>query len=172
MPDSELLYDVLRVPKKRQENLKTMMKFLNSTGKRVKLLREDLHMTQTEVIEALRQKGKSISQASLSRLESDNSDEGQLIAALADLYNVTTDYLLMRTESTLTLEEETEEREKILKERSIGYDLDPKMKRLAQKLIAAFTQLSSRDQLLLLNMVETMRQAETPHIIGEDHDPK
>jgi HTH-type transcriptional regulator, competence development regulator len=63
-------------------------------GKRLKYLREKFNYSQKKVAEAI-----GISNVQLSRYESgDRNPDPELIAAFADFYGVTTDYILGRTD--------------------------------------------------------------------------
>uniref|UniRef100_A0A7U3YCP7 Helix-turn-helix domain protein n=1 Tax=Geobacillus sp. (strain Y4.1MC1) TaxID=581103 RepID=A0A7U3YCP7_GEOS0 len=67
---------------------------MNILGKRLKYLREKFNYSQKKVAEAI-----GISNVQLSRYESgDRNPDPELIAAFADFYGVTTDYILGRTD--------------------------------------------------------------------------
>jgi transcriptional regulator with XRE-family HTH domain len=143
-----------------------MLPFLNSTGKRIRILRDDLGYSQGDLVQLLQEQGIPISQSALSRCERDETGiDGRAIAGLAKLFGVTTDYLLMLTDIP---SQEEEEEEGTQRQKLNDPKLDAKTLDLVQRLIAAFTELSTRDQTILLRMAETMRQANIPHIIGED----
>lgn len=147
-----------------------MLPFLNTSGKRIRILRDDFGYSQPELVEILQKRGVPVSQSSLSRYERDESDVGgKVVAGIAKLFGVTTDYLLLLTDipSPKDEEREVDETEQVLN----CSELEPETFNLIQRFIAVFTDLTPRDQALLLNMAETMRQADTPRIIGEEHDP-
>lgn len=145
-----------------------MLKFLNSTGKRIKILRTDLGLSQPALVTAVQQGGASLSQSSLSRIESDDlSPDGRVVAVMAKLFGTTSDYLLMLTDSPLLPEEEI----KLLNERSIPYQTtDSKSIRLVRRFVTLFAKLTERDQMILLRMAETMADADQPHIVGEESE--
>lgn len=137
-----------------------MLPFLNSTGKRIRILRDDWGYSQGDLVQLLQGQGVTISQSALSRCERDEIGiDGRAIAGLAKLFGVTTDYLLMMTDIPSNREEEEEGDQ--------PQKLDKHTLDLVQRLTAAFTELSARDQAILLRMAETMRQTNIPHIIGE-----
>jgi transcriptional regulator with XRE-family HTH domain len=155
-----------------QKKLKKMLPFLNTSGKRIRILRNDLGYSQPDLVEVLQKNGITVSQSALSRYERDETDVGgKVVAAIAKLFGVTTDYLLLLTDIPSVKDEEREADEK--PKQIVDYSgLEPETFDLIQRFVAIFTELAPRDQALLLNMAATMRQADTPHIIGEDHDPK
>lgn len=78
-------------------------RLFNTFGKRVRILRQDLKMTQGTLAEELGRRGVDISQSYLSTLEgSDRIPSGEVVAALADVLGTTADYLLMRTDDPVS----------------------------------------------------------------------
>jgi len=87
-------------------------RFANSPGKRIKLLRQDMGMTQGELVERLlNDEGVEVGQSYISEIE--RSDQvktlpngkrvywlpgGNLLNALAGVLHTTTDYICMRTD--------------------------------------------------------------------------
>ena len=68
----------------------------NTFGKRVRLLREDMGLTQGDVVNQLATKGIKMRQSYLSELErTDKTPPGEMVAGLAKVFNTTTDYLLL-----------------------------------------------------------------------------
>jgi transcriptional regulator with XRE-family HTH domain len=75
---------------------------LNTTGKRIKLLRHDLDLTQEEIRRRLHLNGVDIHQSYISSLERSNSlPSGEVLAGLARVLHTTTDYLLLLTDDPL-----------------------------------------------------------------------
>jgi transcriptional regulator with XRE-family HTH domain len=146
-----------------------MLSFLNSTGKRIRVLRTDLGMSQPDLASEMQKRGASISQPTLSRIEADEtSPDGQIIAILARIFSVTTDYLLMITDNPLLPEEEAEDARRST-ERTIVLDaIDTKTFSLVQRFVALFIALPVRDQGILLRMAEVMSSSDQPHIIGKE----
>jgi transcriptional regulator with XRE-family HTH domain len=143
-----------------------------SLAHRLQLSRSDLHWEQEELAEK-----SGISRSYISKLERGyvTNPSVDVIFSLADALGVSVQYLLGLTEDPLggLTEDDEDKNAKLLKEQRIDYsEIDPKVFKLIQRFVAIFTELTPRDQALLLNMAATMRQADTPHIIGEDHDPK
>ena len=80
----------------------------NTTGKRIRLLRQDLDLTQEELTRRLQLDGVSIGRSYISVLErSDKMPSGEVLAGLARALKTTTDYLLLRTEDAAQPEEES-----------------------------------------------------------------
>ena len=68
----------------------------NTFGKRVRILREDLGLTQGHVINRLAEYGVKMRQSYLSLLErTDKTPPGDMVAGLAKVFNTTADYLLL-----------------------------------------------------------------------------
>ena len=68
----------------------------NTFGKRVRLLREDMGLTQGDVVNQLATQGIKMRQSYLSELERTNkTPPGDMVAGLAKVFNTTTDYLLL-----------------------------------------------------------------------------
>ena len=136
---------------------------------RLLLSRRDLHWNQVDLAEK-----SGVSRGHISNIERGHTTNVSIdiIFALAEALGVSPLYLLGIAEDPLfnmaDMEKLEEEKERILKEQKVN----PKTLRLVQKFINVFTELTERDQLVLLRMAETMRQADTPRIIGEDYDPK
>ena len=68
----------------------------NTFGKRVRLLREDMGLTQGDVVNQLATQGIKMRQSYLSELErTGKTPPGEMVAGLAKVFNTTTDYLLL-----------------------------------------------------------------------------
>lgn len=68
----------------------------NTFGKRVRILREDMGLTQEQVVSRLAEYGVKTRQSYLSELErTDKTPLGDMVAALAKVFNTTSDYLLL-----------------------------------------------------------------------------
>lgn len=68
----------------------------NTFGKRVRILREDMGLTQEDVINRLAAQGIKMRQSYLSEIErTDKTPTGDMVAGLAKVFNTTTDYLLL-----------------------------------------------------------------------------
>lgn len=78
------------------------MDILNTTGKRVRLLRGDLDLTQEELTRQMEKLGVKIGRSYISLLErSDSLPSGEVLAAMARVLHTTTDYLLLLTDDPL-----------------------------------------------------------------------
>lgn len=79
-----------------------MDRFLNTTGKRVRVLREDLGMSQQDLADALNRNGVDVQRTRVSQLErAAHSPPGNMVAALATILGTSGDYLLMLTDDPL-----------------------------------------------------------------------
>lgn len=136
---------------------------------RLLLSRRDLHWNQIDLAEK-----SGVSRGHISNIERGHTTNVsvEVIFSLADALGVSSLYLLGLTDDPLfnvsDRERIEEEKERVLKDQEINLQTF----RLAQQFIDIFTELTERDQVILLRMAETMRQADTPRIIGEAHDPK
>lgn len=127
---------------------------------RVLLSRRDLNWDQEKLAEA-----SGISRGYISKIERGyTANPGvEVIFSLAKALGVSVEYLLGLTDDPLArIKDEEEEEDNRLPK------LDKRTHNLVQNLIAAFTELSARDQAILLRMAETMRLTDIPHVIGED----
>ena len=83
-----------------------LMDALNTYGKRVKFLRENLGMLQKEFRDALERRGVPIAQGYASVIENtDQQPTGEIVSASADILHTSADFLLMRTDNPAPLGE-------------------------------------------------------------------
>ena len=117
---------------------------------RLKELRESRHMTQTGMGMRL-----GVTQQNISRYEQDiYSMPVEMVIKTADLFNVTTDYLLGRTEIKRNLEEQI----KVNKEIDEYYDL-----------VEVYRDLNKRDQEIIWATIDKMsRTKQNGHRIKQD----
>lgn len=105
--------------------------FFNTTGKRIRLLREEAGLTQSEFVEALGRVGVNFSQGSLSNVENGGRvPGGEVIAGAVQVLRTTADFLLLLTddpnpptgelESSVAMSEDAEEVARIVD----GLDVD------------------------------------------------
>lgn len=88
-------------------NISLMPGTLDTTGKRIRVLRGDLELTQAELTRQLAKLGIEINQSYISTLETTNkTPSGEIIRGLAEVLQTTTDYLLLRTDDPLLPGEE------------------------------------------------------------------
>ncbi len=90
-----------------------MREFFNTTGKRVRILRQDMGMTQDEMHHRLAEAGARVSRSYVSVIERQDILAGSdLVRGLAKVLNTSADYLLMLTDdpspSRSNFEEETQ----------------------------------------------------------------
>jgi len=93
---------------RRMHNRRMESKFIDTFGKRLRILREDMRWTQDELAERVRtEKGLSLGQNYISELERSNKiPGGAIVAALALALNTTTDYLLLLTNVSVRPDEQ------------------------------------------------------------------
>lgn len=73
--------------------------FLDTVGKRIRILRQDLDLNQAELVTALEKHGIAVGRSYISELErSDKVPSGTVLAGLARVLGTTTDYLLLLTD--------------------------------------------------------------------------
>lgn len=73
--------------------------FLDTVGKRIRILRQDLDLNQVELVTALEKHGIAVGRSYISELErSDKVPSGTVLAGLARVLGTTTDYLLLLTD--------------------------------------------------------------------------
>ena len=86
-------------------------------GERLRQLRHDKNYTMGMVEDRLAQKNVSIGQSALGKYEAGRTYPNlETAAALADIFDVSLDYLAMGSKSTLTLQDLSEEQIKLLTE--------------------------------------------------------
>lgn len=119
------------------------MDMLNTTGKRIRLLRGDLDLTQEELTRQVEKLGVQVGRSYLSILErSDKVPSGEVLAGLARVLRTTTDYLLLLTDDPL-IPGEPDEDELVL-------SVDER------ELIAALRGLPPADYISLLEMIRSL----------------
>jgi transcriptional regulator with XRE-family HTH domain len=78
------------------------MELLNTTGKRLRVLRRDLDLTQTELARQLSLLGVRANPSYISTIEGSNKvPSGEVLGGLARVLRTTTDYLLLLTDDPL-----------------------------------------------------------------------
>lgn len=83
------------------EGTKMIGRYLDTFGKRLRLLREDLGLTQGELAEKLREYGQPVGQSYISELErTDKMPSGAVVAGLAEILGCTSDFLLLLSDAT------------------------------------------------------------------------
>ncbi len=97
----------------RPEGIQLMSELFHTTGKRVRILRQDMGMTQDEMHRRLADAGARVSRSYVSVIERQDILAGSdLVRGLAKVLNTSADYLLMLTDdpspSRSNLEGETE----------------------------------------------------------------
>ena len=119
----------------------------NTFGRRVRILREDMGLSQTELVDRLEGIGVKLRQTYLSELERTNkTPTGDVVAGLAKTLNTTTDYLLMMNDDAsppvpvevqLLAEARTERERELLEELvALIRDMPPEQQQLAVDAVA------------------------------------
>jgi transcriptional regulator with XRE-family HTH domain len=132
-----------------------MRDILDTTGKRIRLLRQDRYLKQASVVRDLSKMGVEVSQTYISKLENnDVTPNGRIIAGLAKILGTTADYLLLLTddpdphgaeENTVDEEEEEELGQPARK-------LDPKLEGFVDR----YERLDSIDQQRILRIMDEL----------------
>lgn len=139
----------------KQETIFVPEDFLNAFAKRLALLRRDRNMNQTELAAALTTEGNPITPSYISKLERvSQPGEGkppsypgvQLLIALADLLDTTTDYLLLRDDNPLPRKQEAEDNKLSFA------PVDEEERQQAYRLLEAYNQLTAYEREMLIKM--------------------
>lgn len=118
-----------------------MTDFLNTTGKRIRILRQDLGMTQDEMHRRLVANGTEISRSYVSMIEKQDVLAGSHLArGLAKVLNTSSDYLLMLTDDPSPYAEHDENK--------------PQLDEDIRQLIDRLMQFSAPKRQLLLRAVD------------------
>lgn len=73
--------------------------FLDTVGKRIRILRQDLGLNQAELVHELEKRSIEVGRSYISELErTDKVPSGTVLAGLARVLGTTTDYLLLLTD--------------------------------------------------------------------------
>lgn len=116
---------------------------LNTTGKRIRVCRTELGLTQGALAHELAKLGVAVDQSYISSLETTNKiPSGTVLRGLAKVLQTTTDYLLMLTEDAL-----------------IPGELDEEAREVSDQeweLVTALRSLPDPDRLTLFEMIREM----------------
>lgn len=135
-------------------------RFFDTFGKRIKVLREDLGLTQEDVRKGLLRLGVEIGQSYLSEIErSKKMPNGEVIVGLAKVLRTSTDYLLLLTDNadphigatTVSIVSEDEDERRVLSE-----------------LVELAQEVNRPEQNLLLEIVRRFRASNSRRIIGDE----
>jgi transcriptional regulator with XRE-family HTH domain len=132
---------------------------LNTVGKRIRILRQDMGYSQEGLTYELANIGVEMGRSYISELERTGKvPSGDIIAGLAKVLGTTTDYLLLMTEDPFP----SKSAETAI---HIEEDVDPKQ---IQRLIDEFSDLPQSDQTMLIELATKLRAAAKPRIIGDE----
>lgn len=139
-------------------------RILNTTGKRIAFHRDELGFSQEGLAAELRRRGIDIKRSQVSRIENqDHPPSGEILSALAHILGLTTDYLLVLSDTPLPPEGAPH----AFKDEGVPYEVEDS---LVRSLVDAVGRLSRSDQAMLLGIAERLASASQPRIIGgEEH---
>ena len=130
-------------------------RFTNTTGKRIKLHREDLGLRQEDVVRLLMEQGIEIGQSRLSRIEQQqHAPPGEIVAGLAKILNVSTDYLLLLTDDPTQHDDD-----------ELPSEVDPDDP-LLMKLLQYWDMLGMTDRAILLNLAARLADQNVVAFVG------
>ncbi len=142
---------------------------LDTVGKRIRILRQDLNMSQIELATEMSKLGVNVSNGYISELEGkDKVPSAKVLGALARVLGTSTDYLLMLTEENDVLPEE--ETGVISIDNKVIYEVpSPATRQLAQRLLTTFSEMSDSERAYVVDLAEQLRKLTKPRIIGDDN---
>src|SRR3990172_8205833 len=131
-------------------------KYFDTFGKRLRILREDLSLSQKDVAHALRQQGLPITNQYISKLERGyKTPSGEIVAGLARVLHTTTDYLLLLTDAGESPDDS--EQNDTVHENHVVYEVrSPATRALAQRLLTVFSQLSDDERAYVVELAEAL----------------
>ena len=138
-----------------------IMSFINTLGKRVRLLRQDAGISQKELVQRLANKyGIRISRGYMSQIESQGKiPSSEVIVALAKELGTTTDYLLLLTDNPFppsdNVEYMSEEADEVAR---IVDELPPAKRRELLEIARTMRKMSLEEQRELQRDMEELRQ--------------
>ena len=119
--------------------------FLDTVGKRIRILRQDLGFKQAGLVNELEKQGIDVGRSYISELErTDKVPSGTVLAGLAKVLGTTTDYLLMLTDDPVLLEEQEEQKVEDA---------------LARELLAVYTTLAAEKKAVLLYLAKALAES-------------
>lgn len=128
-----------------------------TTGKRIKVLRSDLDMSQADLARSASMYGQPISQSTLSRYEADETaPPSDVLALIARALGTTADYLVLLSDDPLPPGESF-----AVAERQAEYTSDAE-----RALLDVWRSLGEQDRDILMTMARRLHEAR-PRIIGE-----
>lgn len=141
----------------------------DSLGKRIRISRKDLHLTQHQLAEK-----SGVSRSYIGNLEKDSTSDigSDIILKLANALGVAPTYLMGVEEDPLygIPEEEEEEKPKLIRETAANAAYTVANAEV-ELLITIYQLLNAEKRQILLNMAKVLRDADKPHIIGTDPTP-
>jgi transcriptional regulator with XRE-family HTH domain len=151
--------------------------YFNTTGKRIRLLRQDLNISQTGLAHAMRKLGIDISHQYISELErTDKTPSGDVLSGLARVLGTTTDYLLLLTEDATPPPEhvaQEEQNPKPPRDDRVIYQVPSQATRLlVERLLKVFSELTDAEREYVIATSELLRNMNRPRIIGDDESTK
>lgn len=119
--------------------------FLDTVGKRIRILRQDLGFKQAQLVNELEKQGIEVGRSYISELErTDKVPSGTVLAGLAKVLGTTTDYLLMLTDDPIPPGEQEEQKVEDA---------------LARELLAVFATLAADKKAVLLYLAKALAES-------------
>jgi transcriptional regulator with XRE-family HTH domain len=124
----------------------------NTFGKRVRILREDMGLSQSDLAERVEASGVHLRQTYLSELErTGKTPTGEIVAGIAKALNTTTDYLLLMNDDPAP--------QRSVEEQLLAQARTEKERELFEELIELIKGMPPEQQQLALDAVELIRRA-------------
>lgn len=118
--------------------------FLDTVGKRIRILRQDLGLNQAELVHELEKRSIEVGRSYISELErTDKVPSGTVLAGLARVLGTTTDYLLLLTDDPNPPHEQEEQQIEDA---------------LARELLAVYTTLAADKKAMLLYLAKALAE--------------
>lgn len=118
--------------------------FLDTVGKRIRILRQDLGLNQAELVHELEKRSIEVGRSYISELErTDKVPSGTVLAGLARVLGTTTDYLLLLTDDPNPPHEQEEQQVEDA---------------LARELLAVYTTLAADKKAMLLYLAKALAE--------------
>ena len=118
--------------------------FLDTVGKRIRILRQDLGLNQAELVHELEKRSIEVGRSYISELErTDKVPSGTVLAGLARVLGTTTDYLLLLTDDPNPPHEQEEQQIEDA---------------LARELLAVYMTLAADKKAMLLYLAKALAE--------------
>lgn len=137
--------------------------FFDTTGKRVRILREDKGLSQVQLAAEMERFGVSINNSFISRIEKSSANPSmEVLVALAKALGTTTDYLLLLSDNPFPDEQEA----------SLSYQIDSEdFRRVIDELVDLVLSMPVDEARFVLDIVRRIKRGSggaPPRIIGSE----